>query len=170
MGSAYPSPTPTGTPSASEESFLSPGPDTGALERARTWLNTAVLPEGAVAADADSLGSAFSSYTGWPCGPVATLTAYWRLPDADLAETATWISTHPVPGLMVPFVRDYADVEGEVHIGQIPAQESQEGIVFTIKPAADGDVDIRAEVAALAADATCADPGPGARWGTPGEG
>ncbi len=42
--------------------------------------------------------------------------------------------------------------------------------MFSVMRIYDGSVVIRAQVAALAADATCADPGPGARWGAPGQG
>lgn len=170
-GGADPSPTRVGPPPASEGSVVSPAVDPAALQRARAWLDAAVVPDGAVEVEADTVASVFSSYQSWPCRPVAELTGYWRLRDADLADTATWIATHPTPGLTVPLVPDYpAGVTGELNVGQLPTPDSQEGIVFSVAPGLDGDLAIRAQVAALAESATCADPGPGARWGAPGQG
>lgn len=114
---------------------------------------------------------AFHSYQGWPCTPVATLTGFWRIPDADAVETVNWMAAHPTPGLTVPFVPRYtAENTGEMNLGELPTPESQEGIVFSVMRIYDGSVVIRAQVAALAAGATCPEPPGGGRWGAPGQG
>ena len=170
-GDAAPSPTRKGPPPASAESLASPGPDAGALARARGWLNAAVVPDGAIAVDADSVASEFSSYTGWPCGPIVELTGYWRLPDAGLVDTVNWIATHPTPGLTVPFVPNFPpDATGDLNVGQLPTPRSQEGIVFTVTDAGEGVLAIRAQVAAFTETATCPDPPGGGMWGAPGQG
>lgn len=170
-GGADPSSTPVGPPSASGNSVVSPAVDPAAFQRARAWLDAAVVPDDAVEVEADAVASVFSSYQGWPCRPVAELTGYWRLPDADLVDTANWIATHPTPGLTVPFVPNYpAGVTGELNIGQLPTPDSQEGIVFSVAPGLDGDLAIRAQVAALAESATCPEMADGSRLGAPGQG
>lgn len=151
-------------------SAATPTPDAGAVARAQTWLDSASVPEGAVRVQAGDV-PAFHSYQGWPCGPVATLTGYWRIPDADAVDTVNWMAAHPTPGLIVPFVPQYpAENEGEMNLGEIPTPDSQEGIVFSVMRIYDRSVVIRAEVAALAADATCPEPPGGGRWGAPGQG
>ena len=175
VASADPSPTRKGPPPASQEMpepsvSATPTVDAGAVARAQTWLDSASVPEGAVRVQAGDV-PAFPSSQGWPCTPVATLTGYWRIPDADAVDTVNWMAAHPTPGLTLPFVPHYtAEHAGEMNLGQLPTPESQEGIVFSVMRIYDGSVVIRAQVAALAADATCADPGPGARWGAPGQG
>lgn len=173
VGSADPSPTRTGPPPASEEvpaPVGTPTADAGAVIRARKWLDSASVPDGAVRVEAGDV-PAFHSYVGWPCTPVATLTGYWRIPDADAVDTVNWMAANPTPGLMVPFTPQYpAGNTGEMAVGELPTPDSQEGIVFDVMRIYDGSVVIRAQVAALAEDATCADPGPGARWGAPGQG
>ncbi len=173
--SADPSPTRTGPPPASQESphssaSATPTADAGAVARAQTWLDSASVPEGAVRVEAGDV-PAFHSHQAWPCTPVATLTGYWRIPDADAVDTANWMAANPTPGLTIPFMPHYpAGNTGEMNVGELPTPDSQEGIVFSVMRIDDGSVVIRAQVAALAADATCADPGPGARWGAPGQG
>lgn len=114
---------------------------------------------------------AFHSSQGWPCTPVATLTGYRRITDADAVDTVNWMAANPTPGLTVPFTPHYpAGSTGEMNLGELPTPDSQEGIVFSVMRIYDGSVVIRAQVAALAAGATCADPGAGSRWGAPGQG
>ncbi|WP_424711489.1 hypothetical protein [Microbacterium sp. SLBN-111] len=151
---------PVGTPTA----------DTGAVARAQIWLDSASVPEGAVRVEAGDV-PAFHSFVGWPRTPVATLTGCWRIPDADAVDIVNWMAANPTPGLTVPFVPQYPPGNtGEMAVGQLPTPDSQEGIVFDVMRIYDGSVVIRAQVAALAADATCADPGAGSRWGAPGQG
>lgn len=173
VGSADPSPTRKGPPPASEEvpaTVATPTADAGAIARAHTWLDSASVPDGAVRVEAGDV-PAFHSFVGWPCTPVATLTGYWRIPDADAVDTVNWLAANPTPGLTVPFMPQYpAGNTGEMSVGQLPTPDSQEGIVFDVMRIYDGSVVIRAQVAALAADATCADPGSGSRWGAPGQG
>ena len=175
VGSADPSPTRKGPPPASAETprpsvSTTPTADAGAVARAQTWLDSASVPEGAVRVQEGDVPG-FHPFPGWPCGPVATLTGFWRIPRADAVDTVDWMAAHPTPGLIVPLLPKYpAGNESEMTLGEIPTPDSQEGIVFSVMRIYDGSVVIRAEVAALAADATCPEPPGGGRWGAPGQG
>lgn len=167
----------TATPSASavdagEESpaVLTTGSsDADALAQAHAWLDAATLPPGAVPADASV--ATFSSYTGWPCGPVAELQAFWSIPDTTVGTAATWIAAHPTGDLISTAVGPFDD-DPEIQsaaVGYIPEQGAQEGIVYTVEKTADG-VAVRAEVAALTADGSCPELEDGAQYGPPGQG
>lgn len=106
VGSADPSPTPTGPPPAAREPSASATPtiDAGAVARAQTWLDSASVPEGAVRVQAGDV-PAFPSYQGWPCTPVATLTGYWRIPDADAVDTVNWMPRTRLPASPCPSFR-----------------------------------------------------------------
>jgi len=143
--------------------------DADAHAQAQAWLDVAALPPGAVPADASV--ASFSSYTGWPCGPVAELEAFWLIPDATVSETANWLGANPTGDLISTAVRVLpADSEvTSATVGYIPAEGAQEGIVYTVEKTADG-VAVRAEVAAQAAGASCPVLPDGAQYGAPGQG
>ncbi len=62
----------------SEPADASESTDPAARAQAEAWLDAAALPPGAVRADAGV--ARFSSYTGWPCGPVEEIEAFWTIP------------------------------------------------------------------------------------------
>lgn len=140
-----------------------------AREQAQAWLDAATLPPGAARSDGPIRG--FISYTGWPCGPVEELEAFWRIPDATVRDTATWLMEHPTADLITTAVGPVSDdpaVDSAI-VGYIPEPDSQEGIVYTIAKAGDGVV-VRAEVAALTESAVCPTLPDGATYGAPGQG
>ena len=140
-----------------------------AQAQAHAWLDAAALPPGAVPADASV--TTFSSYTGWPCGPVAELEAFWSIPGSTVSETANWLRENPTGGLIstgVGPVSESPDVQSAT-VGYIPAEGAQEGLVYTVEKTEDG-VAVRAEVAALTAGASCPDLPDGGEYGAPGEG
>lgn len=128
-----------------------------------------MLPPEAVPAPAGT--TSFSSYTAWPCGPIATLKGYWKVPGMGLPDVANWLQEHPPGNLMstrhTP-VPDNPDSTSTA-IGFIPAEGAQQGIVYTIEKMPDG-VAVRAEIAAQTSTATCPPlPGNG-QYGAPGQG
>lgn len=160
---------PTSEPTASP-SVETSGVDAAAEQQAQAWLDAAVVPPGAVRV-ADSPAS-FHSNQGWPCRPVAELEGYWTLADSTVAGAANWLRENPTADLVStaggsPWEED-PNLDG-VLVGYIPADESQQGIVYTVSKAESG-VAIRAEVAALSASATCPSLAPGEMWGKPGQG
>lgn len=160
---------PTSEPTVSQ-SPEPQGVDAAAEQQAQAWLDAAVVPPGAVRVS-DSPAS-FNSYQGWPCQPVAQLEGYWTLADSTVAGAANWLRENPTADLVstaggAPWPED-PSLDG-VLIGYIPADDSQQGIVYTVAKM-DSGVAIRAEVAALSASATCPSLAPGEGWGKPGQG
>lgn len=140
-----------------------------AREQAQAWLDAATLPPGAVLSDAPIGG--FSSYTGWPCGPVEELEAFWTIPGATVADTANWLRAHPTADLITTAfapVTDDPAIDSAI-VGYIPAPDSQEGIVYTVARKGDG-VAVRAEIAAQTESAVCPPLPDGAMYGAPGQG
>lgn len=156
-------PSETNTPAPSETT------DAAARERAQTWLDAATLPPGAVRSEV-KIGD-FTSFTGWPCGPVEELEAFWTIPDATVSDTANWLRENPTADLMTTAVGPYADdpAIGSAIVGYIPEPGAQEGIVYTIAGTSDG-VAVRAEIAALTASAVCPPLPDGGMYGAPGQG
>lgn len=156
-------------PSASPEPAASGSVDAAARAQAQAWLDAATLPPGAIRSDVSVAG--FSSYTGWPCGPVEELEAFWTIPGATVAGTANWLRENPTADLIttsVAPVPDDAAIDSAI-VGYIPAPDSQEGIVYTIERTADG-VAVRAEIAAMTESASCPPLPDGATYGPPGQG
>jgi len=154
----------TSTPTASENPE-----DAAAREQAQAWLDAAALSPGAVRSEV-SIGG-FSSYTRWPCGPYQEIEAFWSIPGATVADTANWLRKHPTADLITTALGPAPDdpMVTSATVGYIPAPESQEGIVYTIKNSSDG-VAVRAEVAAQTASATCPRLPDGGIYGAPGQG
>lgn len=143
--------------------------DAAAIEQAQAWLDAANLPPGAVRSDASI--AQFTSYTGWPCGPVEELEAFWSVRGANLHDTAIWLMEHPTADLTTTAVGPVSDDAAidSTTVGYIPAPGAQEGIVYTITKTGDG-VAVRAEVAAQTGFATCPPLPDGGMYGAPGQG
>ncbi len=163
-----PAPSSTADPDLADEPTTEPGEttDAAAEAQAQAWLDAAAVPPGAVPTD-DSV--AFGSYQGWPCTPVATRERVWTLTGGTVANATNWLRENPTADLVStavgPPLDEGSPVDGAI-VGYIPADESQQGVVFTVQNIGDG-VAIRAQVAALAATATCP---PGQTLGKPGQG
>ncbi|MGU3646424.1 hypothetical protein ACLBXX_15760 [Microbacterium sp. C23T] len=164
------------TPEAMSEATETPEPTAPsggevaeARAQAQAWLDAATLPPGAVLSDVPIGG--FSSYTGWPCGPVEELEAFWTIPGATVADTANWLREHPTGDLITTAFAPmtYDPAIDSTTVGYIPAADSQEGIVYTIERKGDG-VAVRAEIAAQTASAVCPPLPDGAMYGAPGQG
>ncbi|WP_203581899.1 hypothetical protein [Microbacterium hibisci] len=140
-----------------------------AQEQAQAWLDAATLPPGAVRSDVTIGG--FTSYTGWPCGPVEEIEAFWTIPDATVSDTANWLREHPTADLITTAFAPAPDDPAidSAMVGYIPAADSQEGIVYTIVKK-DGGVAVRAEIAAQTESAVCPPLPDGAMYGAPGQG
>ena len=164
------------TPDAASEPTETPEPTapadseiTAAREQAQAWLDAATLPPGAIRSDGPIGG--FSSYTGWPCGPVEELEAFWTIPGATVSDTTNWLREHPTADLVTtafPPMTDDPTIDSAT-VGYIPAPDSQEGIVYTIERQGDG-VAVRAEIAAQTESAVCPPLPDGAMYGAPGQG
>lgn len=143
--------------------------DAAARAQAQAWLDAAALPPGATPADASV--AAFTSYTGWPCGPIEEREAFWSVPGATVAGTANWLRENPTADLLSTAgaaIPEDSSIDGAI-VGFIPEWDAQEGVVYTIAKTEDG-VAVRAEIAALTASATCPTPPGGGTWGAPGQG
>lgn len=143
--------------------------DAAAREQARSWLEAAVLPPGAVRSDTRITG--FASRTAWPCVPVEELEAFWSIPDSTVAETANWLMAHPTADLVTTAVGPVSE-DPEIDfatVGYIPEEDAQEGMVYTIAKT-DHGVAVRAEIAALTESAACPTLPGGASLGAPGQG
>ncbi|KJL20434.1 hypothetical protein RN51_02651 [Microbacterium oxydans] len=165
-GSAAPTSAPTATQSVPPARI-----DAAAEEQAQAWLDAAVVPPGAVRVTEKPV-SFNSSYQGWPCQPVAQLEGYWTLADTTVAGAANWLQENPTADLVStasgsPWAED-PNLDGAT-IGYIPADDSQQGVVYTVVKT-DSGVAIRAEVAALSASASCPSLPPGEMLGKPGQG
>jgi hypothetical protein len=172
--------TPAGTPAPAAATTPEPTPspsgvipsgshDEQAQAQAQAWLDDISLPPGTTAAT--STVASFLSYTGWPCGPVSELEAFWLVPDATLSDTADWLDEHPADGLVSVWGDQRPDgmnSEG-MALGYIPEPGAQEGIVYTLLTVPDG-VAVRAEIAAQTAEASCPELPDGAQYGAPGMG
>lgn len=157
-------------PSETSEPTVAPDSnDAGAREQAEEWLAAANLPPGAVRSDV-SVGN-FNSFTGWPCGPVEELEAFWTIPGATVHGTANWLMENPTADLLTTAVGPVpADpVIDSAIVGYIPAPDAQEGVVYTIVKTHDG-VAVRAEIAAQTESAVCPPLPDGGMYGAPGQG
>ncbi|MBD3940491.1 hypothetical protein IF188_02100 [Microbacterium sp. NEAU-LLC] len=136
--------------------------------KAQAWLDAAALPPGAVRSE-KPVGS-YLSYTGWPCGPIEEIEAYWTVPDITVADTAIWLRDHPTADLITstPWSFDDPTIDSAI-VGYIPAPNAQEGVVYTLATYRDG-VAVRAEIAALTASGSCPPLPDGAQYGAPGQG
>lgn len=140
-----------------------------ARAQAEAWNDAANLPPGAVRSETPV--GRYLSFTGWPCGPIEELTAYWKIPGMTVSETANWLMENPTADLVTTAIGPYADdpaIDSAI-VGYIPEPDSQEGVVYTIAKAKDG-VAVRAEIAALTASSTCPELPDGGTWGAPGQG
>ncbi|MDR7189532.1 hypothetical protein J2Y46_002358 [Microbacterium sp. BE35] len=157
-------PTETPDPAAPSDSEI-----TAAREQAQIWLDAANLPPGAIRSE-ETIGG-FTSYTGWPCGPVEELEAFWTIPGATVSDTANWLREHPTADLITTAFAPVTDDPAidSAMIGYIPAPDSQEGIVYTIARKGDG-VAVRAEIAAQTESAVCPPLPDGGMYGAPGQG
>ncbi|MEV7766888.1 hypothetical protein [Microbacterium sp. NPDC086615] len=144
--------------------------DAAALAQAQAWLDAANLPPGAVRTDTSP--GTFTSYTGWPCGPYEELEGYWVIPDTTVVDAANWLIENPTADLVTtnfgPATEDWGPVDSAI-VGYIPAPGAQEGVVYTLAKK-EGDVAIRAEVAAQTDMATCPPLPDGSEYGAPGQG
>jgi hypothetical protein len=170
-GGASSAPTSEPTSGATSEPTASASSEDAAAEQqAQAWLDAAALPPGAVPADDSPV--AFNSYQGWPCGPVAQLEGYWTVPDTTVAGVTNWLRENPPADLVStaggPPLPEDPNIDGAM-VGYIPADESQQGIVYTVAKM-DGGVAIRAEIAALTESAVCPSLPPGEMLGKPGQG
>lgn len=159
-----------GDTSGPDDSGDTSGPvDAAARERAQGWLDAATLPPGAIPAEPGD--AAFSSYTGWPCGPVEELEAFWSIPGATVNGTANWLQENPTADLLSTALAPVPDepLVDSAHVGYVPAPDSHEGIVYTVMRTLDG-VAVRAEIAALTESADCLAAPDGGTWGAPGQG
>lgn len=157
-------------PVKSSEPTASATADAAALTQAQAWLDAANLPPGAVRTDTPP--ASFNSYTGWPCGPVEELKAFWVIPGTTVLDAANWLIENPTADLMTTAIGPVTNQWGPVDstsIGYIPAPDSQEGIVYTLAKKDDG-VAVRAEVAAQTESATCPPLPDGEMYGAPGQG
>lgn len=160
--------TPESTPAPSDV-IASGSDDEQARAQAQAWLDDITLPPGTTTA-ASNVAS-FTSYTGWPCGPVSELEAFWLVPDATLSDTADWLDEHPAGGLLSVWGEhrpDNMDWDGML-LGYIPEQGAQEGIVYTLQTVP-GGIAVRAEIAAQTSDASCPELPDGVQYGAPGMG
>lgn len=159
-------PQPTPTPS---DVIASGSDDEQARAQAQAWLDDISLPPGTTTAASNV--ATFNSYTGWPCGPVSELEAFWLVSDATLSDTADWLDAHPAPGLISVWGDhrpDGMNYDGML-LGYVPEQGAQEGIVYTLR-AVPGGIAVRAEIAAQTADASCPELPDGGQYGAPGMG
>lgn len=147
--------------------------DPAASARARTWIETAAIPPGAVQTERipEGLGTA----TGWPCTPIALSFATWTISDMTVPETMNWLLQNPTDGLVSslgPAAQDHRYSDESVtggNLGFIPEEGAQEGLIYSIERTESG-VTVRAEAAARTASSTCAEAPFGGTWGAPGQG
>lgn len=142
------------------------GTDLAAQQQAQVWFDAAAVPPGSVAVSEPP--TVFNSYQGWPCQPVETLEGYWTLADWTGAAATNWLRENPTADLVSTAVGPPLEDDsrfGEATVGYIPADDSHQGVVYTVVEHP-GGVAIRAEIAALAEGATC----PDYALGKPGQG
>jgi hypothetical protein len=157
-------------PAQSSESPTVVAGDEAALEQAQAWLDAANLPPGAERTDTSP--GKFNSYTGWPCGPYEQLEGFWVIPDMTVVDAANWLIENPTADLVTtnfgPATEEWGPVDSAI-VGYVPAPGAQEGIVYTLAEK-EGDVAVRAEVAAQTGTATCPPLPDGSIYGAPGQG
>ncbi|MDF2991179.1 MAG: hypothetical protein K0S37_1693 [Microbacterium sp.] len=157
-------------PVSSSESPAGVAGDVAARAQAQAWLDAATLPPGAVRTDTSPAN--FSSYTGWPCGPYEQVEGFWVIPDTTVADAANWLIENPTADLITtsfsPATEEFGAVDSAT-VGYIPTAGAQEGIVYTLAKK-EGDVAVRAEVAAQTDTATCPPLPDGESYGAPGQG
>lgn len=147
--------------------------DPEAAATADAWLEEAVLPRGAVRSESVPRATVpfSSSYYSWPCSPMETRTGYWTIDDADVIDTANWLTAHPTADLIVP-VPGTLSPDPKVDsalVGNVPEHDALEGIAYTVSRTDDG-VAIRAEIGVFTKDTVCPTLPPGHTWGGPGQG
>lgn len=157
------------SPVATEPAVVSEVTRDAAEEQAQAWLDAAAVPPDAIRASAAT--GAFHSYQAWPCQPVATLEAFWTVPYAGVAETANWLMANATADLVSTGVGPVPEDAGidEMNVGYIPADGSQQGVVYTVAKRNDG-VAVRAQIAALSESSVCPSLPPGTSLGKPGQG
>jgi hypothetical protein len=171
-GGAIATPESNATPESARTPESTPtavGEVAAARAQAQAWLDAANLPPGAVRTE--TMTASVNSYTGWPCGPVEKLEAYWAIPGATVRDTFNWLRENPTANLLSTSVGPLPDNPAidAASIGYIPERGAQEGIVYTVGRSEDG-VGVRAEIAALTASATCPPLPDGGQYGPPGQG
>lgn len=144
--------------------------DGAAQQQAQAWLDAAAVPPEAILMS-ESPGP-FNSYQGWPCQPAVELEGYWTVPESTVAAAINWLRDNPTADLVstavgAPMAED--PMIDAAMVGYIPADGSQQGVVYTVVKREAG-VAIRAEVAALTESAMCPSLGPGEMLGKPGQG
>ena len=147
--------------------------DAQAEAKAQSWIDGAVLPPGAVLSSEKPLaaGGYGDAIYRWWCSPMELREAYWTVPGATVAETATFLSEHPTADLIVtlPFREFEGDVIHTATVPNAPTQDSLEGIIYTVAQTKDG-VAIRSLVGVIPESAVCPTPDPGTSLGGPGQG
>ena len=161
-------------PTASATPTASPEGDAEAEAKAQSWIDEAVLPTGAVRSAEKPLttGAGFgNAIDRWWCSPMELREAYWTIAGATVADTAAWMSEHPTADLIVtnPFRNPTNRLVHNATVPNAPAQESLEGIIYTIAEARDG-VAVRALIGVIPKSAVCPTPEPGTSLGGPGQG
>ncbi|WZH38896.1 MAG: hypothetical protein PIR02_09540 [Microbacterium enclense] len=89
-----------------------------------------------------------------------------------MVDAANWLIENPTADLMTTNFGSATEEWGPVDsatVGYIPAAGAQEGIVYTLAKK-EGDVAVRAEVAAQTGTATCPPLPEGESYGAPGQG
>ncbi len=97
--------------------------------------------------------------------------AYWTIPGVTVVETAIWLSEHPTADLIVtlPFRNPDNRAVHNATVPHAPAQDSLEGIIYSIAETTDGVV-VRALIGVIPESAVCPTPEPGTSLGGPGQG
>lgn len=165
-GAAQPSPSPT-------PSLTTAKVDAAAAAKADLWLEGAVLPPDAIPSESvpETAPPFGYSYYDWPCPPMEERTAYWTIAGANVVDTANWLKEHPTAGLMDPApvpLSGGPDIDS-VTLGNVPEQDSLEGIAFTVNRTPDG-VAVRAEIGVFTDSSVCRSLPPNSQWGGPGQG
>ena len=174
-GCADPGGTDPAEPSSSESASptAASSADAQAEAKAQSWVDGAVLPPGAVRSPEKPLaaGGYGDAIYRWWCSPMELREAYWTVPGATVAETATFLSEHPTADLIVtlPFMNPQGDVIDTATVPNAPTQDSLEGIIYTVAQTEDG-VAIRSLVGVIPESAVCPTPEPGTSLGGPGQG
>lgn len=98
-------------------------------------------------------------------------TGYWTIEGADVVDTANWLKENPTADLIDPVpvpVSGGSEVDS-VTLGNVPDQDSLEGIAYTVSRSTAG-VAIRAEIGVFTKDTVCPTLPPGEHYGGPGQG
>lgn len=156
-------------PRSAASAALAPDAASAARAQAQAWLDAVQMPEGTERATYATAG--FRSYQGWVCQPVEQLEGFWTVPGATVVDTANWLIAHPPADLVSTSPAPIPDTPGMdvVNLGFTPADGSYQGVVLSVATR-DGGVGVRAQVAAMTAEAVCPTPPGGGQWGPPGMG